>query len=86
MRKSLRSSSLSEVSAKAIPFRALFIFCMERLSQYITNLTHDDKQHLITLSKHNPKLSHLFFVDDLILFYRTTDSQVQLIKETSCFM
>lgn len=49
---------------------------MKRMSQYIDQLVGSEAWRLILLSKRGPKLSHLFFVDDLILFSEALDSQV----------
>ena len=44
-----------------------FVLCMERLSQLI-NLTMEHKLwYLISLVQDGPKISHLCFVDDIIL-------------------
>lgn len=58
----------------------IFVLCMERLSQLI-NLTVDcELWKPIKLARNGPHLSHLCFVDDIILFAKATSDQVLVIK------
>lgn len=58
----------------------IFILCMECLSQHIELLVNQDSWQPISLGNNGPKISHMFFADDLILFNKMSISQVQLIK------
>ncbi|CAA7044678.1 unnamed protein product [Microthlaspi erraticum] len=65
----------------------LFVLCMERLCHLIDNSVKDKEWKPISLSRGGPKLSHICFADDLILFAESSVSQVQIIKkvfETFC--
>lgn len=46
----------------------LFVLCMERLSHLIDISVATGEWKSIRLSRNGPKISHLFFVDDLFLF------------------
>ena len=59
----------------------LFILCMERLGHAINKLVSEGLWKPITLSKHGPLLSHLFFVDDLLLFAEATEEQIKIILD-----
>ena len=54
---------------------------MERLGHLITNLVQSGQWKPIKLSRHGAPLSHLFFVDDLILFAEASTSQMDVIKQ-----
>ena len=55
--------------------------CIERLSQLI-NLSIEHKiSHQIKIASIGPHLSHLCFVDDIILFAKATKNQVKAIQE-----
>lgn len=58
----------------------LFVLCMERLSQLINRSTDSKEWKPITLSRGGPKISHICFADDLILFSEASVTQIQLIK------
>lgn len=57
----------------------LFALCMERLGDMITQAVKDRKWSLISPSKTGPKISHLFFVDDVLLFTKAKPSQARLV-------
>lgn len=58
----------------------LFVLCMETLSHKIHQEVGDNKWRPIQLSKRGPKLSHLFFADDLLLFGEASFSQTRKIE------
>lgn len=59
----------------------LFGLCMEKLALLILQLVHEKKWHPIKISKDGPAISHLFFVDDCLLFTQAKSSQVKLVQE-----
>ena len=61
----------------------LFVLCMERLSHAINKLVSKGLWKPITLSKHGPLFSHLFFADDLLLFAKAIEEHIKIILD--CF-
>lgn len=59
----------------------LFVLCMERLGHLIQSKVDDGSWIPLTLRKDGPKLSHLFFADDLLLFCEVSLDQVEVVKE-----
>lgn len=60
----------------------LFVLCMERLSHLIdTSVEHGDWSP-IRLSRNGPRISHLFFADDLFLFAEASVEQTDIIRNT----
>lgn len=57
----------------------LFVICIDRLSYIIEHAINSNIQKPIKLSKDGPKLSHLFFADELILFAEDNLEQVRVI-------
>lgn len=53
---------------------------MERLSHHISQAIYNERWIPVSLARHCPPLSHLFFADDLLLFARAFVKQVRLIK------
>ena len=65
----------------------LFVLCMERLCHMIDLSTASKKWKPISISRGGPKLSHICFADDLILFAEASVSQIRIIRgilETFC--
>lgn len=65
----------------------LFVLCMERLCHLIDEAVIEKKWKPITLSRGGPKLSHICFADDLILFAEASVTQIRVIRrvlETFC--
>ena len=65
----------------------LFVLCMERLCHLIDRAVEDKKWKPTSLSRGGPKLSHICFADDLILFAEASVKQVRVIRkvlETFC--
>lgn len=60
----------------------LFILCLERLSHCIFDAIDDHYWKPIVLSRGGPKISHLFFADDLLLFGEVSNAQVEVM--TNC--
>lgn len=54
---------------------------MERLGHFIHKGVDDKTWRPIALGKNEPKISHLFFVDDLFLFFEANVDQVRTIRE-----
>lgn len=50
----------------------LFVMCMENLSQIIECKVIDKDWLGVKVSKNVPKISHVFFADDLILFFEVS--------------
>lgn len=57
----------------------LFVLCMERLGNLITREVQLEKWVPLSLSKGGPKISHLFFADDVLLFAKARPSQARLV-------
>ncbi|XP_031096925.1 uncharacterized protein LOC116001176 [Ipomoea triloba] len=60
---------------------AIFVLCMERLSQMITRSVSAGLWKGIRLSSSSPPLSHLCFADDLVLFSEVSSDQVAVIRD-----
>ncbi|GAU20604.1 hypothetical protein TSUD_33400 [Trifolium subterraneum] len=59
----------------------LFIICMEKLSIAINNVVTQKNWDPINLTKQGPSLSHLLFADDVLLFTKAKNSQINFITE-----
>jgi len=59
----------------------LFILCMEKLSTAISNVVHQGNWDPIHISNLGPKLSHLLFADDVLLFTKACNSQLRVIRD-----
>ena len=60
----------------------IFFLCMEKLSHLIQSAVDYGYWKAVKASQSGPKISHLFFVDDLILF--TEDSSLQASLHKTC--
>lgn len=67
----------------------LFVLCMERLCQLIEHSIESRQWKPISLSRGRPKLSHICFADDLILFVEASVAQIRIIRghkyKRNCF-
>lgn len=59
----------------------LFVLCMEKLSHWIEEKVASGDWKSIQTSKARPRISQLFFADDLMLFAEAMEEQVSLIKQ-----
>lgn len=59
----------------------LFVFCVERLCHLIENSICAKEWKPISLSRGGPKLSHICFADDLILFAEASVAQIRVIRK-----
>lgn len=59
----------------------LFVLCMERLSNMITNKVDQGSWKGIYVSRSSTLVTHIFFVDDLILFGQASKSTCIAILE-----
>lgn len=65
----------------------LFVLRMERFSHWIKSRVEASLWNSDKTSRGSPKISHLFYADDIILFEEANHSQVLLIKEAlHCFL
>lgn len=58
----------------------LFVLCMERLCHLIDEAVEGKKWKPIRVARGGPKLSHIYFADDLILFAEASVSRVRVIR------
>lgn len=59
----------------------LFVLCLERLCHLIEMAVDLKEWKPISLSRGGPKLSHICFADDMILFAEASVTQVHVIKK-----
>lgn len=59
----------------------LFVLCMERLSHIISKAIECGRWKPVAVSQNGPKLSHLFFTNDLVLFAKATIDKMGTIKD-----
>ena len=59
----------------------IFVLCMERLAHLISTKVQNGEWKPLTVAKKAPKLSHLFFADDLVLFAKASLDQVAVISK-----
>ena len=59
----------------------IFNLCMEMLGRLIYSAVESGRWKPIKLSRAGPRLSHLFFVDDLILFIEALVDQIQVVMD-----
>lgn len=57
----------------------LFVICMVKLSIAISEAVQDKRWRPIKVSSNGPNFSHLFFVDDVLLFSKTTCAQAKMM-------
>ncbi|XP_015958565.1 uncharacterized protein LOC107482544 [Arachis duranensis] len=60
----------------------LFVLCMENLSCLISHKVSQGFWIPVSVSRHGPKISHLMFADDLLLFCKATKTQVTKVMKT----
>ena len=60
----------------------LFVLCMEKLSLYINQRVEEGLWHPISLSRGGLPISHLLFADDVLLFCKARNTQVQVVLDT----
>ncbi|XP_055960979.1 uncharacterized protein LOC126672148 [Mercurialis annua] len=58
----------------------LFVLCVERLSHLINKACSNKQWKPLSMGRHCPGLSHLFFADDLLLFSEASYEQVEIIN------
>ena len=58
----------------------LFVLYIETLAHYIQFAVNHKAWKPIDLTKSGPKISHLFFADDILIFIETCLDQVQVVK------
>nr|XP_025677258.2 uncharacterized protein LOC112777171 isoform X2 [Arachis hypogaea] len=57
----------------------LFVLCMERLAGYIANQVDSGLWDPVAVTRGGPRISHLMFADDLLLFCKAQKSQVECV-------
>lgn len=60
----------------------LFVLCMEHLAIQIQRLVDEGSWKPIHITKEGIEISHLFFVDDVLLFSQANKGQMELIAKT----
>ena len=82
---SLKITSLRvELFVRGTPSPLTFFICLEGLSGLIQNAV--DNRHVegFSLCRNGPKISHLFFADDSLLFCRVRVNELEKIQNILC--
>ena len=59
----------------------LFLLCAEGLHALIQQAENSTKLHGVSLCREGPKVSHLFFPDDSLLFCQANDNDCQTVLD-----
>lgn len=59
----------------------LLVLCMEKLGQWFRGRIEEGRLREVKASRTVPGLSHLFFADDLLIFFEAREDQLFCIKE-----
>lgn len=59
----------------------LFVLCMQKLGLLIHSKVSSNQWQSISVSRNGPKVSHLFFVDDCLLFIKATYEIARIYKQ-----
>ena len=59
----------------------LFLLCAEGFSALINDATRNNQLHGISICRGAPKVSHLFFADDSLLFCKANGNECNKLKE-----
>lgn len=77
----LKNSNHHEAFGKVDPISPyLFVLMMEKLGHVIKGAVSNGSWKPISLGRGGPKLSHLFFVDDLVLFGEASLETAMMMK------
>ena len=57
------------------------MLCLERLGHIVQDAIENGRWKPVRLSRNGPRLSHLFFADDLILFAKVPVDQIKTVME-----
>lgn len=60
----------------------VFVFCMEKLALMIQSKVSNGLWKPVQVSRGGPSISYLFFIDDILLFYRASNDQIELVTES----
>ena len=59
----------------------LFLFCVEGLNALLCKATKDKEIRGLSICKQGPRITHLFFADNCLLFYRSNATQCLKIQQ-----
>ena len=59
----------------------LFLLCSEGLTSLIQKAMNEDKIREYSLCRYGLQMSHIFFVDDTLLFFHAQISDIQTVQE-----
>ena len=59
----------------------LFLFCVEGLHSLLQQAKNEGNIRSVSISRSGPKLTHLFFADDSLLFCKATTNEVMCIQD-----
>lgn len=59
----------------------LFVLCMEKLSHLIIDVVDNGHWDCLRTGRYGPKIPHLMFDDDVLLFGKASEQQIVRIKD-----
>lgn len=58
------------------------MLCVDKLSHLIQHVINNGEWKALKVGRHSPAVSHLMFVDDILLFGEATTKQIHCVKQT----